>query len=97
MTTLRESAQAYEPKLTKNIADLEKVPIDMQIYQASAMDKQNKPFTYNYIVLNDEEYRVPDSVQKALKEIMAAKPEVEFIKVTKTGEGLNSSYTVINL
>ena len=31
MATLREAAQAYEPPQTLNIADLDKIPIDMEL------------------------------------------------------------------
>jgi len=97
METVRESAKAYEPKKTMNIAELEKVPVDSQIFIGEGTRKDGTPFKYRYINFNDQEYRVPESVRKALKDILKAKPSVMYIKVTKQGEGINSSYTVINL
>ena len=49
------------------------------------------------IVIDGEDYRVPVSVLKSLKAILEARPEVKNIKVSKTGEGLKTEYTVIPL
>jgi len=97
METLRESATAYEPRMTRNIAELPKISVDIEIEDGEGTKKDGKVFRYKFVSINGEEYRVPESVRKALKDILKAKPEVEFIKVTKQGEGINTSYTVINL
>jgi len=97
METIKEKAQAYEPKTTPVISDVDVVPVDMPIYEDSGTDKKGKPFTYNTTVINEKEYRVPDSVLKDLKEILKEKPELKTFRVNKTGEGLSSKYTVIPL
>ena len=45
----------------------------------------------------EEEYRVPKSVLKQLKEQLEVNPKLKFFKVNKTGEGMKTSYTVIPL
>jgi len=97
MATLSEEAQAYEPKKTKNIADLEVVPLDVKIEDREGIDKKGEPFHYKVAVLNNEDYRIPNSVLSTIKEILAAKPEVKAVKVIEKGEGLNTEYTVIPL
>jgi hypothetical protein len=47
--------------------------------------------------VNGEEYRVPDSVLKALKDNLEVNPKLGWFKVKKTGEGLKTNYTVIPL
>ena len=97
MATLKETAQAYEPPQIKNIADLEKVPIDLVIEQREFTKEDGSTFKIKVVVLNDEDYRVPTSVLKSLKAILEEKPDLKFFKVKKTGEGLKTEYTVITL
>lgn len=97
MATLKEEAQAYEPPQTKNIADLEAVPLGVNIEDREATNKAGKPFSYKVMVLNNEEYRVPNSVLRDIQTVMEEKPELKTIKVVKKGEGLNTEYTVIPL
>jgi len=95
MASIKEEAQAYEPKQTKNIADLNKVSIDLQTEERVGTDKDGNPFRYKVIIVDGEDYRVPDSVLKSLKAIFKEKPELKEFKVVKTGEGLNTNYTVV--
>lgn len=97
MATIKEQAMAFEPKKTLNIADLPEVSVDLQTLTREAVNNEGKTFTYDYIELNGEEYRIPSSVISALKEIIAAKPTLKKFKVTKAGSGLNVKYTVIPL
>ena len=97
MATLKETAQAYEPPQVKNIADLEKVPVDLVIEEREFTKEDGSTFKIKVVVLNDEDYRVPTSVIKSLKAILEEKPELKFFKVKKIGEGLKTEYTVITL
>lgn len=99
MASIKEEAQDYTPKQTKNIADLEKVSVEIQVEPdlRSGTDDNGKTFYYKVIIVEEEEYRVPDSVLKALKSILEEKPDLEFFKVKKTGTGLKTNYTVISL
>lgn len=99
MGTIKEEAQGYEPKQTKNIADLPEVSVNLIIEDdvRTGTDKDGKVFEYKVTLINDEEYRVPDSVLKALKVHLEQKPDLEKFKVVKSGEGLNTTYTVVPL
>lgn len=103
MSSIKEEAQAYEPKKTLNIADLEVVSIDdLQIKKETFMKKdpkedEEKEFEVKMVSIDGEDYRVPNSVLASLKEILKEKPELKKIKVKKSGTGLNTSYTVITL
>lgn len=95
MATIKEEAQDYEPQLTKNIAELEAVSVDLKLETREKTDKNGQPFTYKVTIIDGEEYRVPISVLKSLKSILDNKPDLKQFKVVVTGEGLNTSYTVI--
>ena len=97
MGSLKENAKEYEPQQTKNISELEVVPINSEVLEREFMDKEGKPFKISVIVVDGEDYRVPVSVLKSLKAILEEKPEVAAIKVLKSGEGLKTEYTVIPL
>jgi hypothetical protein len=97
MGSLKEEAKAYEPKQTKNIADLEQVPVELLVQTAKAEDKEGKTFEYRYVELNGEQYRVPPSVIAQLKEVLEARPDMLKFRVKKSGAGLNTKYNVVGL
>ena len=97
MGNLRETSQAYEPKKTKNIADLEAVSLDVSISKSSGTDKDGKDFEFHVADVAGEDYRVPSSVLEAIQTLLETKPEVKTIKVVKKGTGMNTSYSVIEL
>jgi len=97
MTSIKEDAQAYEPKHTKNISELEKIDVNMDIEDREGNGKDGV-FKYKVVVVDDEEYRVPGVVLGDLKAIFEQKPELKQFKVTRTGEGkAGTRYTVISL
>ena len=97
MGSLKEEAQAYQPPKTKNISELERIPVDLQVEEKEYMREDKTTFTVKVIVLNGEDYRVPTSVLKNLKAMVEQKPDLKEFKVVKTGEGLKTEYTVIPL
>ena len=97
MASMKEEAQAYEPPQTKNIADLEKIPVGIEVEEREFSKDDGTTFKIKVVNLNDEDYRVPTSVLKSLKAILEEKPDLEYFKVKKTGEGLKTEYTVITL
>jgi len=97
MGTLKEEANAYEAPQTKNITELEKVSVDIVVEESEFNKSDGTTFTIKVVNIDGEYYRVPVSVLKSLKEIVKEKPEVKFIKVNKSGEGLKTTYTVIPL
>ena len=97
MATIREMSQAYVSPETKNITELDSVNTELNLEVKDFTDKENKPFTVNVATIDGEEYRVPDSVLKQLKEHLSVKPNLLTFKVNKTGSGINTTYTVIPL
>jgi len=97
MTTIRENAMAYEPKETKNIADLEKVNTELELKHKIVNEGTPEQFEYDYTEVDGVEYRVPLSVQKQLKTHLEEKPDATEFKVKKTGTGMSTEYTVMLL
>lgn len=97
MATLKEEAINYEHKTTKNIADLEVVPTDIEIINKSGIDQKGEPYEYKVVVIDNEEYRIPNSVFGALKDILLKKPSLKTFSVTKSGKEMSTRYTVIPL
>ncbi len=98
MGTIKDSAQKYEPKRMKNIADLEVVRVDTAFIENEKRKDQNgENYTVSYFIQDDEEYRTPGSVLEQLKSIIESRPELKTFKVKKTGEGKQTKYQVIAL
>src|SRR6056297_582484 len=99
MATLGEEAQAYEPQRTHNIADLPKVSVklDVQNDEFETQDEHGQPKTVKQkiIVVDGCKYRVPNSVLNQVKVLLEDNPKLAYFKVKKTGQGLNTDYTVI--
>ena len=94
MVTIKEAALAYEPKQTLNVADLEQIPVNLDIYDGEGTDKDGKEFSYKYTRLDGKEYRVPATVLEEIQKILKPKPEIEKVRVTKSGSGLGTKYSV---
>jgi len=92
--TLKEEAEAYEPKKTLNIADLEKVDLSWPMEDRTGTDKEGKDFEYRVMIKNGLEYRVPVTVLEEIKKMLDLKPDLKFIKVLKSGSGLGTKYDV---
>jgi len=97
MSTIRENAKAYESPKTKNITELKEISTELDIVEKEFQDRNGETFKVSTITVNDQEYRIPNSVLRDLKAILQDKPETTKFKVTKTGEGMQTSYTVITL
>lgn len=95
MASLKEEAENYVAKKTKNIADLDIVPVNLDVQEETATDKDGKDFTYKYITVDSESYRVPNTVLDEMKTMIKENPKLEFIKVIKEGEGLGTRYKVV--
>ena len=97
MASIKDEAQAYVPKQTKNIAELKEVSVDLELEDREGQDKDGKVFKYKVIVVDNEDYRVPGKVIGDLKAIIEKKPNLKKFAVIKKGQGLNTQYTVIPL
>ena len=95
--SLKEAALESQPTTkTKNITELQQVSTELKVLSGS-FKKDGEEIKYNYIEVNGEEYRVPQSVLNALKVILEDNPNLKTFKVKKTGEGMDTRYTVIPL
>lgn len=98
MASLKQASQDYKPIEIKNIADLDVVSIDLDLKTEEGINQETqKSFSYEYIEVDGEKYRVPVSVKKSLQAILKQNPKITKFKVSKTGEGLKTTYTVIPL
>lgn len=97
MANLKETAKAYVPPKTKNIADLEVVNLECKIEERKGTSNDGKDFAFHVAIINGEEYRVPSSVLNSIKTIMEVKPSLRTIRVIKKGQGMNTEYSVIPL
>ena len=95
MATLKAEAQSYEPKQTPNIADLEKIPLDLELKDGKGSTKDGEEFAYKYAVINGIEYRVPGPVIGGIKAILGKIPDLKNVSVIKTGVGRDTKYQVI--
>lgn len=95
MTTVKELSEAYVPKETKNIADLQQFDINLKIETKVVNEGKPEEFSYDYIELDGIEYRVPKSVLKQIKMLLEDEPNLINVKVKRQGEGLNTNYMVV--
>jgi len=95
MATIKEMAMQYEPPTTLNIADLDKIPIELELKDGSGKNKEGEEFTYKYAVVDGKEYRVAGSILGGIKAILQKMPNLKFVQVIKSGNGMNTRYVVI--
>ena len=96
MATLKETAKEYTPKQTRNIAELDKVDVNIDIKTREFTKEDGESFTVNVIVVDGEEYRVPNQVIQQLHGLLEKFPDTQYFSVTKTGEGLKTQYQVFS-
>ncbi len=95
--TLKDEAKTYEGKSTGNIADLPRVSVELTTEDREGTNDEGKTFPYKVIVIEGQDYRVPNSVFKNLKVLLEENPNLKTFKVKKTGTGMSTEYTVIPL
>lgn len=93
MTTLKEAAEKHSGK--HYITELDKVPIEAQVYESSFKEKgTDREVKFFYMELNGIKYNVPSGALNAIKELVSIRPTTKFVKVTKQPGG---NYSVIPL
>ena len=92
--TLREESQDYVPKKTLNITDLDKVDLSWSVQGRTGIDKDEKEFHYKVMVVNEIEYRIANTVLEEIKKMLKLKPDLKFVRVTKSGSGMGTRYSV---
>jgi len=94
MSSLKEIAESYVTKQTLNVADLDKVFLNLPMEDRTGTDSENREFQYKVIVINNQEYRVPNTVIEEIQKIIKLRPDTKAVKVSKTGTGLKTRYSV---
>ncbi len=94
MSTIIESAKAYEPKTTLNIADLSEVDVNLQLEDREGENEDGKKFYYQVAIVDGKDYRVPVSVLDKLKSALKIKSDIKKIKVNRAGSGLSTKYDI---
>jgi hypothetical protein len=104
MTKISDYAKDFEPaSKTKNIADLKDVSTDLDLIDdeftvTDKITKQEKVVKQKIIVVEGEQYRVPNSVIGQLKIILEDNPNCKKFKVKKSGTTMDDTrYQVIPL
>ncbi len=95
MASLKDEAIQYEPKTTLNIADLNKIPLSLELKDGQGKTKDGEEFTYKYAVIDGKEYRVAGTIIGGIKAILEKMPNLEFVAVLKSGQGRDTRYQVI--
>lgn len=91
---VREAALVHEGKQFKKITELDKFDLSWPIYEGKAVfDGVEKE--YHYVLVLDEEVRVPSSVLSQIKKILELKPETQFVQVASEGTGLQTKYMTV--
>ena len=102
MTNLKQTSQAYEPKKTLNIADLDIVDLSWPVEPRTGKTKKKddkgeeyeETYTYKVMIVGGIEYRVPGSVLEEIKKMLKLVPDLQFVNVESTGSGLSTKYSV---
>lgn len=94
MASIKESAQEYVPKQTLNIADLDRVDLSWELKEGSGTTNEGKDFKYFFFEVNELEYRVPGKVLEKIKDALAIRPDINFVKVNSQGSGVATKYTL---
>jgi hypothetical protein len=98
MATIGDFAKTFESLKTKNIADLKEVDVSFPMESREGTDNSGKVFKYKVIVVNGEDYRVPNTVIGNLKAILEKKPSMKKFSVARSGKTKDDTkYTVIPL
>ena len=97
MSNIRETAKAYESPKTPTVAELEALSLDTPIEEKTGKDKNGKAFSYKVAIVTGREFRVPSSVLKDIKALLAIRPNTKTVRIVKQGTGMDTSYTVVPL
>ena len=78
----------------KNVADLVQINIDTVLESRTFAKGTDKEFTINGFEVDGVFYRVPNTVVTQIKILLEDIPDLQFVKVKKSGKDLNTVYMV---
>ena len=99
--TLKDLAQQEKPRVFKKIEDFEAININNEISERTCMTKEGKEFTIKELSLYNKDtdevdrVRIPQTVIWGLQALLRHDPNLKYFRVIKTGEGMNTRYTVL--
>ena len=99
--TLKDLAQQEKPRIFKKIEDFEAININNEISERTCMTKEGKEFTIKELSLYNKDtdevdrVRIPQTVIWGLQALLRHDPNLKYFRVIKTGEGMNTRYTVL--
>lgn len=94
MSSLRQEAKDYVAKKRKVVSDLDFFDLDNNIFSEDKSDNNGKPYVEKYIVINKDEYRVPESVISQIQELIKDNKNLKKVRVKATGSGMTTKYQV---
>jgi len=83
MTTLKDSAIAYEKK---DIFSLDRLPVDAEIQEGS-FEKNGQAIKYSFIEFNGWKYTIRPEHLAKLKQTIEIRPDTKFVKFKKDDKG----------
>ena len=88
MAKLNEFVKDFIPQTTKNASELDVINISSEIlHDGKGMNEEGEEYTYSYLLINNEKYRITSGVIKQLKDMLQANPTMTKFKIKKSGEG----------
>ena len=99
--TLKDLAQQEKPRVFKKIEDFEAINVNNEISERICYTKEGKEFKIKEISLYNEDtdeidkVRIPQTVILGLHALLKHNPDLEYFRVIKTGQGMNTRYTVL--
>lgn len=96
MATIKESAQNAEFNELEfgNVSTLKELNIDTPIETRQFQRTDGSTFEITGFEMDKVFYRVPKSVLLDIKALLAEIPDLQFVKVTKSGSGMQTRYIV---
>lgn len=85
MASLKEMALSYQGK--KDIADLEKIPIDIEVKTDTFTNKDKQVVPFNYIEMNGWKYTIKGKMLEELQNLAKANPNAKFFRFKKASNG----------
>ena len=95
METLKNMAEQYEAPQTLNIADLDRISVDIEVKQTTKKNKDGEEFSYLYAEIDGKEYRIAGSILGGIKALLQKMPTLKAVSVIKDGQGMNTRYQVV--
>lgn len=94
MTSIGQAADEVISAKVKNVADLQKVDINEEIYKEKKQNSKGQDYVIYFIKRNEESYRIPYTVLETLKGLRK-QMTVNSFRVLKTGTTKDDTkYTV---